>query len=160
MRWYWYLLLFLLTGILSYSQLWIFPGMQLIDPLLISCFLILRHESSKKVLWTVFLFTMMFDFMVLGSQIRGVSTLAILPIMYLGIFLKEHVLPTFSDLLLFVFFFFGFLVNHVFIRWFYSLFNVTIPWGLPVLTGFRMLGHAAIFGAVLIFLGRFRRNKL
>ena len=105
MRWYVYLILFIVTGVCSYTQIRVFPSIELVEPEFIACFLILRFESSNRSIIFVFLFTMLMDFLVLASLISGVFTMAILPFIFLGQVLKEHILPSYNDLFLFVYFF-------------------------------------------------------
>jgi len=158
-RWYSYIILFLFSGLFTFTQVKVLPGVELMTPEFIACFLILKYEEPRKALWTTFFFSMLFDFLISGSLISGVFTMVILPILMVGILLKEHILPTFSDLFLLGYFFVGFLVNYMLIRWLYSLFGVRIDWAPPVFLFFWALGHSVAFGAVLLALNRFTRVK-
>jgi len=159
MRWSWFFILLFLSCIYMYTIDRFFPSYSFIDPTLIACFLILRSPYSKRTLIMVFIFTFIIDLVCLGSHIKGITTMAVLPIIYLGTFLKDYILPIFSDVALFIFFFFGFLVNYLLTRWLFGVFSETIPRVAPVYLGFQLLVHCAIFGAILILLGRIKGKR-
>jgi len=159
MKWPWFFILLLISCVYIYSQERFFPDYSFLDPTLIACFLILRSQSSRKTLLMVFIFTITIDLICLGSQIKGITTLAILPLIYFGISIKAYILPLFSDLALFVFFFFGYLVNYFTIKWLFDVFGQSVPVIPLAFVGFQLLVHSAIFGGILIFLGRLKGKK-
>lgn len=157
MKWYSYIILIFLSVFFSYSLDAFKPGF---DSVVIGCFLILKYEKPSRVLLAVFLFTLIVDFACMGSLFKGASTLALLPIMYLGILLKDHILPSFSDFFLVSFFFCGYIVYFFLIRWLYALFGVNISSVPAIFLAYRVLIQMAVFGMLLIITGRFRKHEV
>ncbi len=160
MTWPWFFFLLVVSGVYMFTQERFFPDYSFIEPTLIACFLILRSSSRRKILLMTFIFSMCLDFLCLGSQIKGVTTLSVLPLVYLGTLLKEYILPAFSDMALFVYFIACFLLNYFMVRWLFGAFGASVPEQSFLLVLFQVLVHTDIFGGVLIFLSRFKGKGL
>ena len=158
MSWNKFLLGFLMVVLLTYAKSRLTRYWVPIEFSFFLIFLVIRSSGIKRALIMTFTLSLGLDLILQTAQVKGLTGLGQLFLVYLVINLKRFILPVYEDLFLIVSFAIFYIANY-YISWSLSeLLGVYFQTIRPINLIFFALFHTVMFGLVLVVLIRFRRG--
>jgi hypothetical protein len=144
-----------LVFLLHFAQTNMFRGEIPLDCSLLLIAMALRRNSLSRALIYAFLLSFSLDLVFLTQHIKGLSCMALLPLVYLGGQIRQLMIPAFVELSLFLYFILFFLLYHAIRIGLGSLLGLPIEPVPFMRLVYLDLWHTLAFGAVLLLTLRY-----
>ncbi len=159
MKWSKFFLGFLVVLLISYTKPRAWEQWGVIDVSLVMLFLIVRSSELSRALFMTFLLSFGVDLMLQTAQVKGLTAMSQLLLVFVIIKLKHTVIPLYEDLFLLLFFALFYIGNHLLTMLLTSVFNLYYPpLSLPRLF-FLSLFHTTILAVAFFVTLRFSRSE-
>ncbi|MCB1050583.1 MAG: hypothetical protein KDC71_08270 [Acidobacteria bacterium] len=130
-------------------------GQLYIDFSLIVIMLIIRSSSSTRTVLMTFIMSLGLDLIFQSNQIKGIHTMVQMLLGFAGCQIKHFVIPSFSDLILFVFFVVFYLMNYYMYGLLSELFGMPFEPISFMRVLYQDLWHTLVFGGTLYLILRY-----